>query len=348
MFGQKRLVTAIFLTVVFGLVLAAALLNPAVARAEDDRSFYFPSLLIEAAVQPDGSMTVVEERTYSFNGPYRGAWQYIHLKHNASIRDILVSENGVPYEQMPPGTQDIPGIFYVEQHPDHVYIDWSYEAADEWRTFTISYTVDNAVMVHEDKAELYYQFIGNEWDVRTDYARVILTLPAGSVMEDLLVWGHGPLYGEVRKESPTRVVWEVERLPSRTFLEGRAVFPVELVPQSANLSGKDGLPGILKEEEEWANKANLQRKLLQLDFILGPVLLLTALLVIFIVRRKATRDPAAFSGDYYRELPGEYSPAEAGYLHRRGSTNRMILPLPCLIWPGGAIYASRNTRPRAA
>ncbi|MGI6708442.1 MAG: DUF2207 domain-containing protein [Dethiobacteria bacterium] len=123
-------------------------------------------MLIEAEIHPDGSMTVVEKRTFSFEGRYRGAWEYIYLKHNASIKDVLVSEGGEAYRQEAPGTRDIPGIFYVEEHPGHVYIDWSFEAANEQRTFTISYTVENAVLVHQDVAELYYQFIGGEWDER--------------------------------------------------------------------------------------------------------------------------------------------------------------------------------------
>ena len=63
------------------------------------------------------------------------------------------------------------------------------------------------------------------------------------------VWGHGPLHGNVSKEGANRVVWEIEDLPRRTFLEGRVTFPAQLVPEAANLSGREGLPGILAEEE---------------------------------------------------------------------------------------------------
>ena len=39
-----------------------------------------------------------------------------------------------------------------------------------------------------------------------------------------------------------------------------------------------------------------------------------------VLRRKALRHPQAYRGDYYRELPGDYSPAEAGYFVRLGRT----------------------------
>ncbi len=80
------------------LVLLGFLLVPqsaAQVRA-DDRSFYFPRVLIEAVLYPDGSMSVVEESTFSFDGRFRGAWEYIYLKNNASIRDLLIGEKGEP------------------------------------------------------------------------------------------------------------------------------------------------------------------------------------------------------------------------------------------------------------
>ena len=76
----------------------------------DDRSYYFPQVLIEAEIHPDGSMTVVEERTFSFDGRFTGAWEYIYLKHNASIKDVLVSE-GRAYRQGLPERATYPVYF---------------------------------------------------------------------------------------------------------------------------------------------------------------------------------------------------------------------------------------------
>ncbi|MDZ4133313.1 MAG: DUF2207 domain-containing protein [Dethiobacteria bacterium] len=317
---QNQLRSASFLFVSLVICAAVNLFFPAVAGAQDDRSFHFPSVIIEAEVNPDGTMSVTEERTFRFDGRYRGAWAYIYLKHNAAIRDVLVSEGGEPYREMPVGTQDIPGIFYVEYESDQIYIDWSYEANNEDRTFTLSYVVDNAVLVHEDVAELYWQFIGDEWGERADYVRVTLTLPAGANHEDVRAWGHGPLTGEVFIESPTTIVWEVEDLPAWTILEGRVAFPLELVAQAKNYTGKDGLPGMLADEQKWANQANRRRTMARVDFFLGPLLFLVMLVFYIVAKIGEKRSPDAYKGDYYRELPGDYSPAEAGYLIRSGKT----------------------------
>jgi len=139
------------------LILLAQLAAPVGAAS---RSYYFPRVLIEAEIHPDGSITVVEERTFHFDGSFRGAWEYIYLKNNASIRDVLVGEAGIPYRQEAPGRATSPASFTWRSIPATSTLTGALKAANEERTFTISYTVDNAVLVHEDVAELYYQFIG--------------------------------------------------------------------------------------------------------------------------------------------------------------------------------------------
>lgn len=39
-----------------------------------------------------------------------------------------------------------------------------------------------------------------------------------------------------------------------------AVFPASLVPRAAHHTGKTSLPGILAEEREWADRANIERR----------------------------------------------------------------------------------------
>ncbi len=331
--------------VIFLLVIIAVIvITPASAGAQDNRSFYFPSVVIEAEVRQDGSMLVVEERTFRFDGRYRGAWVYIPLKFNATIRDVTVGEGGLIYEQKPVGTQDIPGVYYVDYQGDQVYIDWSFEANNEDRTFIISYVVDNAVLVHNDVAELYWQFIGDEWDEKTDYARVILYLPEGAAAESIRAWGHGPLDGSVRIVDAATVEWIVEDLPARTFLEGRVAFPLQLVTQAANYSGREGLPGMLEDEEKWAREANLKRTLGRVDFLLGPTLILVGFIYYLISLIKARRHPDAYRGDYFRDLPGEYSPAEAGYLIRKGRTGPEDFTATVMDLARRDIFVSKNIR----
>jgi len=104
-------------------------------------------------------------------------------------------------------------------------------------------------------------------------------------------------------------------LPAETFLEGRVVFPKSMVPSATRTSGMASLNSILAQEEQWAEEANrtrkIQRALLPISI---ACLIACAVSAITLQLRWGKEYRPEFSGDYYRELPGDYTPAELGYL----------------------------------
>ncbi|OEF96603.1 DUF2207 domain-containing protein [Desulfuribacillus alkaliarsenatis] len=287
------------------------------AEHAEARSYSFPELNIEAEILEDGSMLVTEERTANFNGSFYGLYQWIYTQPGEEIVDIIVLENGQPYE-FNPGTEfGPPGTYLVDSQPESVYIDWSFEATDEQRTFTLQYRVLNVVRVHEDVAELYYQFIGDDWEVGVEQVEINLKLPEGAQENDIRAWGHGPLHGNVTINNTQLVTWDIDRLSARASLTGRVTFPVELVPAATNKTGELALPLILEQEQKWADEANKRREQARVNWILVPIIFITGLVYSIIMwSRHGKAYKASFEGDYYRELPGAYTPAELGCLWR--------------------------------
>ncbi len=304
------------------MVLCVVMLSLAgMASANASRTYSFPRVDIEASVLEDGSMRVVEQRTVNFQGTFSGMYQWIPKTGGIQIREVTVEENDVPYQFNPGYTYGPAGTYYIIEEVDRLYIDWSFEARDQVRTFTLRYLVVDAVQVHNDVAELYYKFVGDEWEVPADRVNVRVTLPPGAQKGDVKAWGHGPLHGEVAIEDPGTVSWKVSPLPAKTFLEGRVVLPPALVPLASSVTGQDALEGILREENAWAAQANRLRYLSRLDWFLALLALLGAVIgVYFFWRRFGREHRPSFEGDYYRELPGEYTPAELGVLWRFGKT----------------------------
>lgn len=285
------------------------------------RTYSFPSVEIKASVLEDGSMRVVEQRTVNFQGTFSGMYQWIPKTGGIQIQGVVVEEDGVPYQFNPGSTYGPAGTYYIVEEADRLYVDWSFKAQDQTRTFILRYVVVDAVQVHNDVAELYYKFVGDEWEVPADRAVVHLTLPLGAQPKDVKAWGHGPLHGEVSIKDPGNVLWKVSPLPAKTFLEGRVVFPPALVPSALNVTGQDALEAILREEDTWAAQANRLRYLAQLEWLLALLVLLGAVIGVYLFWRKYGREHRpSFQGDYYRELPGEYTPAELGVLWRFGRT----------------------------
>lgn len=301
-----------------GLASLVVLATPATAVA---KGFSFPEVRIEAKIFPDGSMEVVEHRTFSFDGDFSRAYTDLRKGPGWTYSGFEISEGATGYR--PATSQDrdptrTPGTFHVDDEGSNIRLTWYHSSSNEQRSFTIAYTVAGAVKAYTDVSELYWQFIGSGWDAETSVASITISIPEpGATYPDLRVWAHGPLNGTVHPISATAVKAEVTNLPALTFVEVRLVFPRTLTPDALGLP-ETKLPVILEEEKDLAQGANRRRNLARLGVGLSFLVAMGAIglsLFLFVRFGKEYR-PAV--GEYFRELPGDYPPAVMGYLYRYG------------------------------
>jgi len=284
------------------------------------RSLTMEQVVVEAQVLPDASMQVTERITVNFSGQWNGF--YIKIPQgNTPIKDVKVAEKGKSYT-FNPGTEYGPAETYLTKiENNNIVIDWSIKASDEVRTFDVSYRVINAVKINSDTAELYRKFMGEANGNKIAHVQVNLKLPPGAEQykqgEEIRIWGHGPLNGAVAFNGSDSIVWSAKNLPAYTFLEGRVVMPIALfttAPASA-YTKQAALAAILAEEERWANKANRERMMARTENLGGVGIVAAALAGIFLLWRRFGRSHStSFTGDYYRDLPAGYSPAELSVL----------------------------------
>lgn len=285
-----------------------------------DRSFDMEHVDIEAQLLPDASMRVTEKLTIDFSGQWNGFFVKIP-QGDTPVKEILVSENGQPYKFNPGTEYGPPGTYLVKQEGNQVVIDWSIAAQDESRTFEVSYRVVNAVKIHNDTAELYRKFVSDSNPQRIDQVNVSLKLPPGAENliqgEDVRIWGHGPLNGEVEFTGPSGVTWQTSKLQPYVFVEGRVLMPVALFPEAPAKAktGRNALSAILEEEAAWAEEANKERWLVRAEMGGGAGLILVSLVAIVLLwTRYGRKHKVKFDGEYFRELPADYSPGELGSL----------------------------------
>ena len=97
--------------------------------------------------------------------------------------------------------------------------------------------------------------------------------------------------------------------------------PVQLFPAvPAELkTAQNALPAILAEEGQWADKANRERTMARLQILFAILVLLGTLIALYILWRMYGKEfKPEFQGDYYRDLPADYSPAEMSVLWNWG------------------------------
>ena len=196
------------------------------------------------------------------------------------------------------------------------------------RTFEMNYTIVDAVKNYSDCSEFYWQFISTSSAIPAKKVTGTIVLPAEVAnIEDLRVWAHGPLNGNIERKSNNVVYFEVDNLRSKTMLEARVVTPTYVFTNNENISSSEKLNSILTQEAKWADEANAKREKLQkqertrriafISFIsitnIGGIFLAVYLVKkIRNYKEELTKVPSyspTMPSKYYRDIPNENSSA---------------------------------------
>ncbi len=207
------------------------------------------------------------------------------------------------------------------------------ETEDGVTYFYIEYLLANVVVVHEDVSEVYYNFLGNEFDDDIEKYQMRLLLPS-KTSEQIRVWAHGPLNGEVYFLSDDNDFYggviTIEHLKSNTPVDMRMTFPTNLISvdhPSLKKSGVQGLDKILEVEEKRADEANRlriisKRKVFFLYLFTGIYFVITLVFVTFIYFKYDKERKARFLGEYNRDFIDDYDVTVVEYLFERKVTER--------------------------
>lgn len=304
------------------------------ALVVEDVSYDIPKYVINANVNVDGSMDVEENIT--LDGSFNGFFREILYKNSQApafvgknsdfngnkiydaddITNIKVSANQQSLTKVSYASKGQSGVYTMTSGIDGYKITMYQPTDGQELTFQIQYQVKNAVVVHNDVAELFWTFIGTQFEDDIQNLAININLPGDS--KDLKVWAHGPLSGDINIVSQDKVSATVPKLYSKTKVDTRIVFDKSLVPSATKLSNINGLDKILSVEKVLADQANAKRKVEKIWLYgLGTisVLLTVALLALTIwFNTKYRPDKKAFTMQYHRELVNQNGPEILYYL----------------------------------
>ena len=223
------------------------------------RSYSLDEVVVSARVDRDGSLWIDETRTYTYDGRYSWAEFRLPLDRVGRVSDFLLTEGDRAFA---PGTDDAPGTYRLESSDEELHVRWHYAAEDETRSFRLRYRIGDAVDLHPDVAELYYQFVGVINPQAVGRVAVELELPRAAEFDEVRAWAHGPLHGRVEFQDSGRLSFDVAPLPAREMWEARVTFPVDWMAAAAAAAaaGDPMLDRIRAEEEAWARDANARRE----------------------------------------------------------------------------------------
>ncbi len=196
------------------------------------------------------------------------------------------------------------------------------------RVYEISYKVEDAIGKYTDYSQLYWQFVGEDFEIDAKKITGTIILPNEvNNKEEIRVWGHtAGLNGEIYATDNDKIEFTIDDFKAGTYVEIRTLFPNYILNEEVKREYNHEILGtVLDEEEEWANEANRirgRRNLLVVLYYL-VVIIISILLIINIIKKIkliATRKLIKPSQEitYFREIPREdASPGEAVYLLRK-------------------------------
>ena len=287
-------------------------------------NYRIEKLDIEANLQKDGSMVVSEAVTYDID-EINGVYFDIDAKGFGELEDLQVFEDD-------PNTSSFKEVDisnYEVSVSDELYrIKLYSKNQNNIRTFKFVYKLPEAITVYDDVAQFNRKTVGQEWQQGIKYitAKVIVPVPTDYDNSNILVFGHGPLTGEVDREENT-VVYKLDDYYPGDFLEAHILMEPEIFSEynKSKIVHKDMKQELLDMEAKLADEANAERdkarrqpnkfrKLFENQgLMLGVLGSIWGVLMFYIYGIYRRRNRVKNSvGKYLRELPDDSSPALVG------------------------------------
>lgn len=195
--GIPRRLALVALAAMVALLLALA------PRAAEAREYSIDAVNIDLTVNTDGSIGVVEDRAFDFDGSFNGVYWDIATRGPAlSTSDEDPQVTALAVEDLTRGggefsqsDEGMPGTYEVTEYSSYTRVKIYTPHEDERATVRISYTMANVVNAWADTGELYWKFVSDGWDVSSNNVtcRVHLPVAAGESVvagDNVRAWGH--------------------------------------------------------------------------------------------------------------------------------------------------------------
>ena len=288
-------------------------------------AYEIESLDIVANIERDGSLEVEERVIYDI-GEINGILYNIDALGYGKFTDLQIFyEDDGEFKQARNNTAPSEGNFTVSVDDSLYKIKLYAPSQNERKEFIFRYNLTRGLTVYRDIAQLNRKMVGKEWQNSIGNISVTVNLPENVKKDDIYAFGHGPLTGNIEILDGKSVRYTLNDYRPGEFLEVNLLFPKNILTSFNPLlmKNKSALKEILDMEGNLAKEANDARKRAIIGFYLGRVVLVLAVawwlfLVVFIYLKNSKRYKVENEyGEYFRELPDDYSPSIAGTLVSR-------------------------------
>ena len=314
------------------ILICVAILLFIIKSEQGNKMQYMDGLNYDITLHENGDMTIVETWDIYINHTNTIFKNFEISDKFGEIKDVTVKDLGEGKnltkidEEMYHVTTN---CYYALNVSSRVFeIAWGtgMEHKAGHKKYEITYTVTDVITDYKDCQEMYWMLLGTVNNVPIKKVTGTINLPQKvENIENLRVWGHGPLNGEIKKVSENLVEFSVDNFNPNTMLELRVVTTDKIFQNVEKIRNYNYLERILAEETNWAEEANAKSDSLNKFLIVLGVIYL--IIIIYYINRlikykkmSKEKDDGIIKNEikYFREIPRENdaTPAEATYLYR--------------------------------
>ncbi len=223
--------------------------------------------------------------------------------------------------------------YTVDNTYNGVSIRMYYPINNEKIAFKVSYTLEDAIILHNGFAEFYWNFFSGELQDEINDLNVRVVLPGVDNSEYFRFWAHGPLSGEVHDYNSNTnniVIASIDKLEAYGILDMRITFDDSLV--NTNLISKhsdETLDDIITEETEIASETNALRREVQTKWniaLFGTIgfyiLLVIGFVYVYLKYDKELKSD--FNHKYNRDFIDDYNVEVVDYLMNHNVTENAL------------------------
>ena len=223
--------------------------------------------------------------------------------------------------------------YTVDNTYNGVSIRMYYPINNEKIAFKVSYTLEDAIILHNGFAEFYWNFFSGELQDEINDLNVRVVLPGLDNSEYFRFWAHGPLSGEVHDYNSNTnniVIASIDKLEAYGILDMRITFDDSLV--NTNLISKhsdETLDDIVAEETEIASETNALRREVQTKWniaLFGTIgfyiLLVIGFVYVYLKYDKELKSD--FNHKYNRDFIDDYNVEVVDYLMNHNVTENAL------------------------
>ena len=206
--------------------------------------------------------------------------------------------------------------------------------------FKITYYLKDVIVAHEDVAELYWTFIGENYEDKIEDLQIRINLPTRDSTSNFRVWAHGDLAGEIKNEDNRSIIANLKKLDSYSSVDIRSTFDLSIMNGDiiTKKNNDRALEKIIEVETKRANEANKERKEMKIKYYLILFLVIIwfiALIVawIYVYLKYDKEYKKEFVAKYNREFIDDYNVEVIDYLFSKSiSSNAMSASIMNLVY----------------